>query len=458
MSGDRSLAGQNDAERAANGDADGALRELASQVLAAAKRFGADSSETAISRSQGFSATVRLGEVETVEHNRDKGLVVTVYFGHRSGSASTSDFSTGAVEDTVRAACTIARYTADDEFSGLADPERLATRMRPLDLDHPWDIGVDRAIDIALECERAARGFDDRIVNSEGAAVNSHGGAEVYANSNGFMGVGHGTRHGISCAVVGRQDGAMQRDYWYTSARDHRELESAEQVGRTAARRTIDRLGARQIKTTTCPVLYEAPVAASLLAHFAGAVRGSALYRKASFLLDQLGRQVFEAGVTIGERPHIPKAVGSANYDAEGVATQTREIVQAGVLASYVLDSYSARKLGLHTTGNAGGTRNLYIEPGERDLPALLREMGTGLLVSELIGSGVNAVTGDYSRGAVGFWVENGEIQHPVEEVTVAGNLKDMFKQIAAVGCDVDTRGNIRSGSILLDRITVGGG
>ena len=438
-------------------EGEAALKELAEHVLDTAKRLGADSSETAISRSQGFSATVRMGEVETVEHNRDKSLVVTVYFGKRTGSASTSDFVATAVEDTVRAACTIAKYTAVDEYSGLADPDRLATTIRDLDLDHPWDITVQQAMAIAQQCEDVALGFDSRINNSEGATVSTHRGTEVYANTHGFMGTTSGTRHSISCSVIGEQEGSMQRDYWYSANRDYKELEPAEAVGQTAARRTVQRLGARKIKTTQCPVIFEAPVAASLLAHFTRAVNGSALYKKASFLLDQLGNQIFPDDVYIGEKPHLPKAVGSANYDSEGVATEDRDIVQAGILSSYVLDSYSARKLGMETTGNAGGMRNLYIKPGEHDLPALLKEMDTGLLITELIGAGVNNVTGDYSRGAVGYWVQNGEIRHPVEEVTVAGNLRDMFKRIVEVGSDVDTRGNIRSGSILLEQVTVAG-
>jgi PmbA protein len=433
------------------------LNALAAQVLKSAGKLGADSVETAVSRSQGFSATVRMGEAETVEHNRDKSLVVTVYFGQKSGSASTSDFNSGAVEDAVRAACTIARYTAADDCAGLADADRLATEIVDLDLDHPWDVSVERALEIAAECEDAARGFDARITNSEGATVSTHRGTEVYANSHGFTGATTGTRHSLSCAVVGEQDGRMQRDYWYTSARDFRELENADAVGRTAARRTVGRLGARKIRTTQCPVLYEAPVASSLLAHFISAVRGSALYRKASFLLDQIGKPVFAERVTIGEHPHLAKAVGSASYDAEGVATMTRDIAKAGILESYVLDSYSARKLGLETTGNAGGVRNLRIESGDLDFDDLIREMGTGLLITELIGAGVNNVTGDYSRGVAGYWVEGGELCYPVEEVTVAGNLKDMFRHIAAVGSDVDTRGNYRSGSILIEKVTVAG-
>ncbi len=436
---------------------DAELKELADRVLTTAKGLGADSGETIIGRSQGFSVNVRMGDIETIEHNRDKSLVVTVYFGHKSGSASTSDFSAGAVDDTARAACTIARYTAGDDCAGLADVEQLATETRELELEHHWNISVAQATDIATECEDAARGFDPAIRNSEGAAVNTHRGTEVYANTHGFVGCSSGTRHSISCAVIGEQDDTMQRDYWYSAARDYKDLETAIAVGKMAARRTIRRLGARKIKSTQCPVLYEAPAAASLLSNFIGAVSGGALYRKASYLLDKLDTQVFSDGITIGEYPHLLKAVGSSDYDGEGVATRTRNIVQAGILTSYVLDSYSARKLGMQTTGNAGGVHNLCIESGEHDLPALIKKMDTGLLITELIGSGVNNVTGDYSRGVAGFWVENGAIQHPVEEVTIAGNLKEMFKRIVDVGSDVDTRGNIRCGSILLEQITVAG-
>lgn len=434
-----------------------ALAALAEQVLETAGRMGAGSAETAVSRSEGFSATVRLGDVETIEHDRDKSLVVTVYFGRQTGSASTSDFSAAAVEDTVRAACTIAKYTAEDDCAGLADADRLATETRDLDLDHPWDITVEQAIEAAGRCEDAARALDRRITNSEGATVSTHRGAEIYANTHGFVGASTGTRHSVSCAVVGEQDGNMQRDYWYSMARDSHDLESTQDVGRKAAERTVGRLGARKIKTMQCPVLYEASVAASLLGHFISAVRGSAIYRKASFLLDCVGKPVFADGITVSEYPHLPKAVGSANYDGEGVATVTRDIVSGGVLNNYVLDSYSARKLGLETTGNAGGVRNLCIQPGSLGFEGLLREMGSGLLITELIGAGVNNVTGDYSRGVAGYWVENGEIQHPVHEVTIAGNLRDLYLRIAAIGNDQDVRSGIRCGSILVEEMTIAG-
>ncbi len=435
----------------------GQLSTLVEAALAEAKRQGASQAEAAISTSQGLSVSVRLGEVETVEHNRDKSLALTVYFGHRSGSASTSDFGADALRDTVRAAASIARFTAEDPCNGLADPERLAREMPELDLYHPWHPDMDAAIALARACEDAARALDARITNSEGAMLASHEGLEVYGNSHGFLGSARGTRHSLSCAVIAQDQGGMQRDYWYTVARARADLEDGPAVGRRAAERALRRLGARKLGTRQAPVLYEASVAASLLSHFISAIRGGSLYRQASFLLDALGRPVFAPHVRIHEQPHLPKALGSAAFDNEGVATCARDLVRDGVLEGYVLDSYSARKLGMQTTGNAGGVHNLCIEHGPHDLAGLLRQMDTGLLVTELIGFGVNTVTGDYSRGAVGFWVEGGEVQYPVEEITVAGNLKDMYRQLRAVGSDVDRRGNIRTGSILIENMTIAG-
>ena len=383
------------------------LKALVSDVLAEAKRQGASSAEASVSINHGLSATVRLGEVETVEHNRDKGLALTLFFGKQSGSASTSDFSPTAVRDCVRAAATIARYTAADEFSGLADPEQLAREIPDLDLYHPWNPGVERAIELARACEDAARA-DARITNSEGASVSSHESLDVYANSYGFVGATATTRHGISCAVIGEDESGMQRDYWYASARDQRDLDTPEAIGRQAALRTVRRLSGRQLATRKTPVIYEAPVATSLLSHFVGAIRGSSLYRRSSFLLDHLGKPVFAPWVRIHEQPFLKKALGSAPFDNDGVAPANRDLVRDGILQGYVLDVYSARKLGLRSTGNAGGVHNLTIESGDKDFAALLREMGTGLLVTELIGFGVNTVTGDYSRGAAGFWVEHG--------------------------------------------------
>ena len=434
------------------------LTALVQEVLAEAQRQGASSAEASISVSQGLSVNVRLGEVETVEHTRDKGMGITVYFGQKSGSASTSDLGLAALRDTVRAAASIARYTAADEFSGLPDRAALATNIPDLDLYHPWNPSVESAITLAQTCESAARDADPRIQNSEGASLSSHEGLEVYGNSLGFLGAVSATRHSLSCAVIGQDDSGMQRDYWYTTARSKADLEVADAVGRQAAQRTLRRLGARKLKTCQTPVIYEAPVAASLLSHFIGAVRGSSLYRQASFLLDHLDKPVFAPLVRIYEQPHLPRGLGSAPFDNEGVATRDRDLVRDGILQGYVLDCYSARKLGMQTTGNAGGVHNLSIESGPRDLPALLKTMHTGLLITELIGFGVNNVTGDYSRGAAGFWVEQGEIQYPVEEITVAGNLKDMFRHIREIGNDVDRRGSTRTGSILIENMTVAGG
>ncbi len=433
------------------------LEQLVHELLAEARRQGASAAEAAASQDAGLSVTVRMGEVETVEHTRDNGLGVSVYFGHRKGSASTSDLSEAAVRDTVQAACRIARHTQEDDCAGLADAALMATDVPDLDLYHPWDLSVDQAIEMARDCEHSALEMDERIDNSEGASLGTHSGLHVYGNSHGFVSGYPSSRHNLSCAVVGRDGDAMQRDYWWTSARLSGELEDAARVGRLAAERTLARLGGRKIGTRECPVLFQADVAVSLLRHLTGALRGSALYRESSFLLDQLDQPVFPDFVHIHERPLLPRAPGSAPFDNEGVATRAKDLVRDGILSSYVLDSYSARKLGMQTTANAGGVRNLSIDPGSLDRAGLLREMGSGLLVTELMGHGVNPVTGDYSRGAAGFWVENGEIAYPVEEITVAGNLRDMYKDLVAVGADVDARGNSRTGSWLIGRMTLAG-
>ncbi|MDQ3796502.1 MAG: metalloprotease PmbA [Pseudomonadota bacterium] len=433
------------------------LKSLAELVLDEAKRQGATSAEVDVSVNWGLSVTARLGAVETLEHHKDQGVAVTVYLGTRKGSSSSSDLDAGALKETVRAACRIARYTAEDECAGLADAALMAHDYPDLDLDHPWNLGAELAIGLAIECETAARDTDPRISNSEGATVSHLRGTAVYGNTHGFIGGYRATRHSLSCAVIGQQMNHMQRDYWYSVARDSRLLDSPQTVGRIAAERTLKRLGARRLGTCQAPVLFEAGVARSLLGHFVGAVSGGALYRKASFLLDYAGKQVFPNFVHIHEQPHLKRAMGSAPFDDEGVATQPRDLVIGGVLQGYVLSSYSARRLGLKSTGNAGGVRNLIIDPGTCDLAGLMKQMDTGLMVTELIGHGVNMVTGDYSRGAAGFWVEGGEIQYPVEEITIAGNLKDMFLGLQAVGNDIDKRGNIRSGSILIERMTVAG-
>ncbi|MDX1527570.1 MAG: metalloprotease PmbA [Gammaproteobacteria bacterium] len=433
------------------------LKSIAGDILSEAKRQGASAAEAGISTSSGLSVTVRMGDVETIEHTRDKGLGLTVYFGKKKGSASTTDFSREAVSDTVKAACAIARHTSEDECAGLADAELMAKAYPDLDLLHPWPLTPERAIEIALDTENAARAFDSRITNSEGADVSHHEGSYVYANSNGFLGGYATSRHGISCAVIAKEDSGMQRDYWYSVARDAGELESPSRVGERAAGRAVQRLGSRKLSTRTAPVIYTAETARGLLHHFVSAIRGSNLYREASFLLDHLGKKVFPEGFDIREEPHLKRALGSAPFDSEGVATRARDLVRNGVLEGYVLDSYSARKLGMQTTANAGGVHNLVVEPDEVSFESLLTEMDTGLVITELMGMGINAVTGDYSRGACGYWVEGGEIVYPVEEITVAGNLRDMYAGIRRVANDVDVRGNIRTGSVLIERMTIAG-
>lgn len=434
-----------------------ALKQIAEKVLSEARALGATAAEVGIGAQVGLSVSVRLGEVETVAHHNGKKLGVTLYFGHRKGSASSSDLRSAALQETVRAAASIARYTAADPCAGLAEPELMAQETPELELCHPWALSVEEAIRVARRCEEAGRSFDDRVVTSEGAELSTRQGYRVYANSHGFMGGYASTRHSLNCALVGRAEAGMQRDYWYTTARDWREMESAEAVGVKAAQRTVARLNPRRLPTATVPVLFAAEVAPRLFAHFVAAIRGGALYRRSSFLLDSLGKQVFPSFVHIHERPHLPKALGSVAFDNEGVATQARDIIIDGVLQSYVLDSYGARKLGMKTTGNAGGVHNLTVDPGQYDQPALCKQMKRGLLVTELMGMGVNLVTGDYSQGATGFWIENGEIQYPVSEITLASNLRDMFSGMQAVGVDVEKRGNIRTGSVLIEAMTVAG-
>lgn len=433
------------------------LEALVQLVLDEAKACGATGAEAGISLEAGLSVTVRLGEVETLEYHRDRGVGVTVYVGRRKGSASTADFAAQALRETVRAACDIARYTSEDDCAGLADAALMATDIPDLDLCHPWDIDAAGGIEIARRCEAAARDADPRISNSEGATLSSHQGLRVYGNSHGFIAGYPSTRHSISCSVIAGRDERMQRDDWYTIARCHEEMEAAEQVGHRAAERAVRRLDARRLSTRQVPVIFAADIATGLFRSFIGAIRGGALYRKSSFLLDHLGRQIFPDFVHIHEQPHLRGALGSAPFDGEGVATRARDLIGGGVLQGYVLDSYSARKLGMQTTGNAGGVHNLTVDSGMLDFDGLLREMGTGLLVTELMGQGVNMVTGDYSRGAAGFWVEHGVIQYPVEEITIAGNLKDMFRAVVAIGSDVECRGNYRTGSVLIEHMTVAG-
>jgi PmbA protein len=433
------------------------LEQLVDDLLSEAKRQGASAAEAGVSSDAGLSLTVRMGATETIEHTRDNGLGVTVYFGQRKGSASTSDLSPRAVKETVEAACNFAKYTSEDPCAGLADADLMATETPDLDLYHPWDVSTDEAIDLAIRCEAAARDEDPRIVNSEGATLNTHSGLNIYGNSHGFVGGYPSSRHSLSCAVVGKEAQSMQRDYWYSLSRLSEELESPEAVGRTAARRTVSRLGARRVATQQAPVLFQADVAVGLLRSFIGAIRGSALYRRSSFLLDHLQKQVFPAFVQIHEEPRLLRGLASSPYDNEGVATVNRTYIDNGMLQSYVLDSYAARKLGMQTTGNAGGVRNLRINSGGLDRAGLLSRMDRGLLVTELMGQGVNMVTGDYSRGAAGFWVEQGEIQFPVEEITIAGNMKEMFLGLQEVGNDIETRSSVQTGSWLIDRMTIAG-
>jgi PmbA protein len=433
------------------------LRELAQDVIDHARRQGASACETDVSEGFGQSVTVRRGAVETIEYNRDKGIGVTVYLGQRRGHASTSDFSAAAVRATVDAALSIARFTAEDDCAGLPDAERLAKESMDLDLFHPWPIDVDAAIEIARRSENAAFAVSPKITNTEGAIVSIQQSQFVSANSLGFMDGFPTSRHYIACIPIAGKGAAMQRDDWDSSKRDPHDLATPEAIGDYAARRTLARLGARKLTTRQCPVLFEAPLATGLLNSFVHAVSGGSLYRKSSFLLDSLGQRIFPEFVRIDERPHIRKGNASSPFDDDGVATHDREVVKDGTLQGYFLSTYSARKLGMQTTGNAGGSHNLQVQPGVHDLEGLLREMGTGLFVTELLGHGINYVTGDYSRGAAGYWVENGEIAYPVHEITIAGNLRDMFRDIADIGSDVIVRGSKQVGPVLISRMTVAG-
>ncbi|MGE0115333.1 MAG: metalloprotease PmbA [Steroidobacteraceae bacterium] len=437
------------------------LQSCVELALKEARQLGASEAEVGVSVDVGLSVTARLREVETLEYHRDRGMGVTIYRGRRKGSASTADLSGRAIHETVAKAYSIAGFTAEDACAGLPDADTLARDIPDLDLNHPWGIEPDEARDLAVSCEAAALDADPRISNSEGATLSSHQGLRVFGNSLGFIAGYASTMHSLSCSVIGQQNDDMQRDYWYSAVRDYRDLESAASIGARAAKRALERLGARQLATCVAPVLFVPELARGLIGSFLGAIRGGSQYRRASFLLDAAGQQIFPAWFTCTEHPHLRKALGSAPFDSEGVATRDRILVDHGVLTGYVLSTYSARKLGLKTTGNAGGVHNLIVEPGSatgvHDFAALLRQMDRGLVVTELMGSGVNGVTGDYSRGAAGFWVENGRLAYPVHEITIAGNLKDMFKHVVAIGSDVDVRGGIRTGSILLESMTIAG-
>ena len=434
-----------------------ALQEQVEQILAEAKRQGASACEVAVSLEQGLSTSVRQREVETVEFNRDQGFGITLYSGQRKGSASTSASGPEAIRETVAAALAIAKHTSEDESSGLADKALMAKDLKDFDLFHAWDITPEQAIEQALICEAAAFDADPRIKNADGTTLSTHQGCRVYGNSHGFIGGYASTRHSLSCVMIAEADGQMQRDYWYDVSRQGELLANPVSIGQRAAQRAASRLGARPVPTCEVPVLFSAELAGGLFGSFLGAISGGNLYRKSSFLEGTIGQKLFPEWLTIDERPHLMRAMGSSAFDGDGLATYAKPFVEKGELVSYVLGTYAGRKLGLPSTANSGGVHNLFVTHGDEDQAALLRRMGRGLLVTELMGSGLNMVTGDYSRGAAGFWVENGEIQFAVQEVTIAGNMRDMFKQIVAVGNDLELRSNIRTGSVLIERMTVAG-
>ena len=434
-----------------------ALQEQVEQIIAEARRQGASACEVAVSLEQGLSTSVRQREVETVEFNRDQGFGITLYVGQRKGSASTSASGPEAIRETVAAALAIAKHTSEDDASGLADAALMAREPADFDLYHAWDISPEQAIEQALACEAAAFDADPRIKNADGTTLNTHQGCRVYGNSHGFVGGYASTRHSLSCVMIAEAEGQMQRDYWYDVNRQGERLASAESIGQRAALRAASRLGARPVPTCEVPVLFSAELAGGLFGSFLGAISGGNLYRKSSFLEGTMGQRLFPEWLTLDERPHLRGGMASAWFDGDGLATYAKPFVENGHLVSYVLGTYSGRKLGLPSTANSGGVHNLFVTHGVEDQAALIRRMGRGLLVTELMGSGLNMVTGDYSRGAAGFWVEHGEIQFPVQEITIAGNMKDMFQQIVAVGNDLETRSNIHTGSVLIERMTVAG-
>jgi len=433
------------------------LADISQRLLERAKAMGASQAEVSCSDERGLDVNVRLGEVETVESTRDRGIAVTVYFGQRKGSASTADLQDASLESTVAQACAIARHTEDDAAAGLAEAALMAREFPDLDGWHPWDLGADEALDLALACEAAGREADGRISNSDGASAATSQSLSVYANSHGFIGRERSSHHSVGCALIAGQGDGMQRDGWYSSALAREDLESAAAIGRRAAERTVARLQPRSMATAQMPVLYSPEVARSLIGSLLGAVSGGALYRRASFLLDSVGTRLFPDWFQVEELPLLRRGLRSSAFDGDGVATRNAALITDGVLQRYILGSYSARKLGLTTTGNAGGVHNLKVAANAGDLASIARQMGEGLLVTELMGQGVNGVTGDYSRGAGGFRVENGEISYPVDGITIAGNLKDMFASIEAVGSDVDRRSHVQVGSILVGRMTVAG-
>jgi len=433
------------------------LIRIIDSVLTQAKEMGASAAEADIGAGAGLSANVRMGEIDKLEYERDKALSITVYIEGQKGNASTSDFSETALKESVKAAVSIAQYASRDEYAGLVEPELMAKEFPDLDLHHPWSISPEAAINLAIECEQAAFDYDKRISNSDGSVVSTYSGINLYGNTNGFINGWKWSSHTIDCTVIAEDNNGMQRDGWYSKTRDFNDLQSINDISQEAARRTVSRLGSRKLSTRQVPVIFEAPVASGLFSAFITAISGGSLYRRASFLLDKKGEQIFANHINIGEQPYMKKALGSAPFDNDGVATKKRDIIKEGVLLDYVLSAYSARKLGLQTTGNAGGVHNLVIEPGQNNLQEMIKDMGTGLLITDMIGFGVNQVTGDYSRGASGFWVENGELAYPVEEITVAGNLIDIYKNIVGIGNDIDPRGNVLTGSVMVEVMTVAG-
>lgn len=434
-----------------------ALTEAVQQALQLAKAGGAEQAEAGVSEERGYAVTVRQGAVETLEHHQQHSLSLSVYMDQRCASVSTTDFSPEAIQATVQKACQIAQYAGQDPFAGLADPDRLAHSYPDLGLYHPWDLSPSDAIEKAIRCEAVALEFDPRIDHSEGVDVSTYDGFKVYGNTHGFLGYFPSSRHGMSISLIAKDGTHMERDYEYTTSRSPEALDDEVLLARDAAEKTIQRLGARKIKTQVSPVIFHASVARTLIRAFANAISGGNLYRKTSFLYEHLGEKIFPDFIQIYQEPHLRGALGSMPFDAEGVKTEDQHYVVDGKLERYLLGSYSARKLGMQSTGNAGGIFNLGISHTDHSLAALLEEMGTGLLVTDLMGQGVNLTTGDYSRGATGFWIEGGEIQFPVHEVTIAGNLKSMFAGLVAIGNDTDLRGNLRVGSIWLDKMTIAG-
>lgn len=433
------------------------LKNLVSDILNEALKQGASSAEVDVGFNKGFSITARNADVESVEYNQDKGIEITIYLGKRTGSASLSDFRPEAIRAAVQAACNIARFTDEDPYAGLAEKHELAFHYPDLDLAYPWNISVERAIELAIECESKALSKDKRISMAEHVVVSTGQAWNLYGNTQGFIGMYSATRHNMSCVLVAKQGDDMQRDYYYSSVCDPSLLEPVDVIAEKAVERTVQRLGGQRIATQKVPVIFAAEEARGLIGHFVAGISGGNLYRKSSFLLDSLGKRIFPEFIRIEEKPHLSKGMGSAPFDDNGVLTRPNVFVESGRVQSYILGVYSARKLGLQTTGNAGGVHNLFISTGDKNLSELIKDMHKGLLVTEVMGQGVNILTGDYSRGASGFWVEHGEIQYPVEEITIANNLRDMYANIKAIGNDVDLRGNIKTGSILLEEMTVAG-